>query len=114
MAEHAAGINRNLAIEMHEWEELVEGAFKLIALIQFIKAIKAWWKSKRLATLHGRVVDERTRVPVERILVTCQGSKGCYTTSTSAEGSYRLQGLPPGDYTVVFCDPQGRYHPKVI
>jgi len=112
MAEHGVETSNVFGISM-DWKE---EALKLIPfIIWFIKAyIIPWLKRKRLATLHGQVSDEPTGVPIEGILITCKGSKGLYTTITSGDGSYRLEHLTPGSYTVMFTDPQGRYQPKVV
>jgi len=112
MAEHE---DRTLKIEMHYWEEVIPFLPLIYRIIKdFYRMVKDWRKSKRLATLHGHVVDERTGTPIEGLLVTCEGSMGCHTVKTAADGLYRIKDLPPGTYTVIFTDPQQRYKPKVI
>lgn len=111
MAEHGG---RTLRIEI-PWEEVIPLIYPICQLIKdFYRMVKDWLKSKRSAILHGHVVDERTGTPIEGILVTCEGSIGCHTVKTAADGSYRIKDLPPRTYTVIFTDPQQRYKPKVI
>lgn len=111
MVEHGTETNKILRIEM-QWEEI---AFRAIALLLSIYSIvKQYLKSRRQATLHGKVTNRLTGAPIEGMVVTCKGAKGLYTAITSDDGSYRLEGLPPGKYTVMVMDPQGRYEPQVL
>jgi len=94
MAEHEG---RTLRIEIH-WEEVILRLPLIYPVIKdFYRVVKDWLKSKRLATLHGHVVDERTGTPIEGILVTCEGSMGCHTAKTAGDGSYHIKDLPPGN-----------------
>lgn len=62
------------------------------------------------AVLYGTVTDADTQVPIEGISVDCGG----YTDTTAPDGTYRIENIPPGTYSVVFSDPLGRYEEKVI
>ncbi len=62
------------------------------------------------AVLYGTVKDAVTREVIEGILVDCNG----YTGTTGSDGMYRIEDIPPGEYSVSFSDPLGRYEEKVI
>ena len=62
------------------------------------------------AVLYGTVTNIETGVPIEGILVDCGG----YTDTTAPDGSYRIELIPPGEYSVFFTDPLSRYEPLTI
>ena len=62
------------------------------------------------AILYGTVKDTQSGSPIESILVDCNG----YVDTTVADGTYRIEDIFPGTYTVTFSDPQGRYQSKVV
>lgn len=62
------------------------------------------------AVLYGTVTDAETGLPIEGIDVDCGG----YTDTTGSDGTYRIEDIPPGMYTVVFSDPLNRYEPLTI
>jgi hypothetical protein len=62
------------------------------------------------AILYGQVTDAKTGGPIEGIQVSCNS----YTGPTGADGQYRIENITPGDYSVTFTDPLGRYETKVI
>jgi len=62
------------------------------------------------ATLYGTVTDIETGVPIEGIDVDCNG----YADTTAPDGSYRIENIPPGEYSVLFTDPLNRYEPLTI
>ena len=62
------------------------------------------------AVLYGTVTNIETGVPIEGILVDCGG----YTDTTAPDGSYRIEDVPPGEYSVFFTDPLSRYEPLTI
>ena len=62
------------------------------------------------ATLYGTVTDAETGAFIGGILVNCDG----YIDTTAPDGSYRIEDIPPGIYTVVFSDPLGRYDSLTI
>ena len=63
-----------------------------------------------LAVLYGTVKDTQSGGPIESILVGCNG----YVDTTVADGTYRIENIPPETYTVTFSDPQGRYESEVV
>jgi hypothetical protein len=62
------------------------------------------------AVLYGSVTDTETRKAIEGIQVSC----GSYSGTTEADGQYRIENIPPGDYTVTFTDPTGKYQTKEV
>ena len=62
------------------------------------------------AVLYGTVTDKVTGLPIDAILVSCNG----YTDTTAPDGTYRIENIMPGTYAVVFTDPLGQYDEKVI
>ncbi|HKS07699.1 MAG TPA: carboxypeptidase regulatory-like domain-containing protein [Gemmatimonadaceae bacterium] len=52
-----------------------------------------------LGTIGGVVRDKFTRQPIEGVQVFVQG--GAYGTTTKANGTYTILGVPPGTYTVI-------------
>jgi len=62
------------------------------------------------AILYGTVTDADTGAPIEGIDVDCNG----YTDTTAPDGTYRIENIPPGTYSVLFTDPSGRYEPREI
>jgi hypothetical protein len=62
------------------------------------------------AVLYGQVTDAQTGTAIEGIQVSCDS----YTGMTGADGQYRIENITPGDYSVTFTDPLGRYETKVI
>jgi len=61
------------------------------------------------ATLYGTVTND-TGAPIGGIDVNCNG----YTDTTAPDGTYRIENIPPGEYSVIFTDPLGRYEEKII
>ncbi len=55
----------------------------------------------------GQVLDAKTDLPIPGILVTAGGTQ----TLTSSDGSFVLEGLPPGLHTLVAYALDGSYHP---
>jgi len=53
--------------------------------------------------LEGRV--ERQGTPVAKVLVAVQGEGASAVETTGADGSFRFEGLMPGDYTVIAAHP---------
>jgi len=62
------------------------------------------------ATLYGTVTDAETGLPIENIDVDCNG----YPDTTAPDGTYRIEDIPPGEYSVLFTDPLNRYEPLTI
>jgi len=62
------------------------------------------------AILYGTVTDKTTGSPIEGISVNCDS----YPGTTALDGTYRIENIPPGAYTVTFTDPLGRYEEKVM
>jgi len=62
------------------------------------------------AILYGTVTSIDTGAPIGGIDVNCGG----YTDTTAPDGTYRIENIPPGEYSVVFTDPLGRYEEKII
>jgi hypothetical protein len=62
------------------------------------------------AVLDGQVTSAQSGAAIEGIQVSCNG----YSGVTEADGRYRIENIPPGNYTVTFTDPLGRYETKVI
>jgi len=62
------------------------------------------------ATLYGTVTDADTGAAIEDISVDCDG----YYATTAPDGSYRIEDIPPGEYSVLFTDPLNRYEPLTI
>lgn len=62
------------------------------------------------AILYGVVKDAQTHTLIEGINVNCDG----YTDITAPDGSYRIENISPGTYSVIFTDPLGRYEAKEI
>ncbi|NOJ80234.1 YfbK domain-containing protein [Myxococcus xanthus] len=56
------------------------------------------------STLIGTVLNTHQRRPIANVIVTASSPnlQGELTTSTDAQGSYRIPQLPPGDYTLTF------------
>ena len=61
------------------------------------------------AVLYGVVTDTDIGSPIEGILVSCDG----YAATTASDGTYRIENIPPGTYTVTFSDPLERYMTEV-
>jgi len=61
------------------------------------------------AVLYGTVTDNGTGSPIQGILVSCNG----YAATTAPDGTYRIENIPPGTYTVTFSDPLERYETEV-
>ncbi len=62
------------------------------------------------AVLYGTVMDVETGAFIEGIVVDCDG----YYATTAPDGSYRIEDIPPGEYSVLFTDPLNRYEPLTI
>ena len=62
------------------------------------------------AILYGTVKDASTTGVIEGIVVDCGG----YTDTTKTDGTYRIENILPGSYSVSFTDPSGQYEEKVI
>jgi hypothetical protein len=60
------------------------------------------------AVLYGQVTDAQSGAAIEGIQVSCDS----YAGVTEADGQYRIESIPPGDYAVTFTDPLGRYEMK--
>ncbi|NPA06846.1 MAG: carboxypeptidase regulatory-like domain-containing protein, partial [Chloroflexi bacterium] len=60
-----------------------------------------------LGRLEGAVLDAQTGQPVPDILVLAGG----HIARTDPQGRFRLEGLTPGAYNVVFYHPDARYQP---
>ena len=58
-----------------------------------------------LAILYGVATDAKTHLPIQGIVVSCNG----YTDTTVADGLYRIEDIPPGTYSVQFVDSLDRY-----
>lgn len=56
------------------------------------------------AILYGKVTDTQG-VAIEEIQVACDS----YTGTTEADGQYRIENIPMGEYSVTFTDPLVRY-----
>ena len=60
------------------------------------------------ATLMGQVVDANTALPIGGVLVEMR-PQGLipiiFFTTTASNGRYRIDGIPPGSYTVTFSHP---------
>lgn len=54
------------------------------------------------ASLVGQVVDAATLAPIPGVLVEIVGLG---STSTVADGTYGITGIPPGNYTIRFSHP---------
>jgi hypothetical protein len=66
-----------------------------------------------LASLHGRVVDQTSGVPVEGALVMISGANGLVATlNTDGDGQYRAR-VAPGTYNVIFAHGKTRTSGKV-
>jgi hypothetical protein len=54
----------------------------------------------RMGVLKGRVTDERTNRPLDRVRVTIPGTQ--YNTETDSMGEYIFYNVPPGEYDLKF------------
>ena len=54
------------------------------------------------ATLHGRVTITGTNQGIAGVKVYLQGAVGTLATQTATDGSYQIDNIEPGTYTVVF------------
>lgn len=54
------------------------------------------------ATLYGRVIDAVTSLGIGGVLVEVVGAA---STTTASDGTYIIQNIPPGTYTVRFSHP---------
>ena len=63
-----------------------------------------------LAILYGTVDNAQTNAVIAGIVVDCGG----YTDTTKTDGTYRIENILPGSYSVSFTDPSGQYEEKVI
>ncbi|MBX0356899.1 carboxypeptidase regulatory-like domain-containing protein [Halobacillus sp. Nhm2S1] len=70
--------------------------------------------SQQTSTLEGTVTGESTGDPIENALVQIFDANGVLiaTAQTGADGTYRLDGLSPGEYTASFSNPE--YQPETI
>jgi hypothetical protein len=57
------------------------------------------------AALYGQVTDAQSGAAIEGIQISCNG----YSGTTGADGRYRIENISPGDYTITFTDPLGKY-----
>ena len=62
------------------------------------------------ATLHGRITDAQTGAAIQGIGMSFDG----YTGTSDATGYYLIENITPGEYSVTFSDPLGRYEPKTL
>ena len=58
-----------------------------------------------LASLSGTVYDEETMSPIPSIVATMNG----YQKVTGSNGSFNFLNIAPGEYSILFTDPLGRY-----
>jgi hypothetical protein len=62
------------------------------------------------AVLYGQVTDAQSGAAIKGIQINCDN----YSSVTEADGQYRIESIPPGDYAVTFTDPLGRYETKEV
>jgi hypothetical protein len=77
--------------------------------IQIDDIIAAWADipyQGSIGRINGRITDAETGQPLPEIIVTASG----VTDFTDGEGSFRLDGLPPGLHNLVVFSPDGAYH----
>ncbi len=74
------------------------------AFLSLIHGIPGWGpvplQAQEAGSIRGRVVDSETQSPLTGVSVTIRGSE--LGSLTSGDGSYRIGGVAPGTYVVVF------------
>ncbi len=85
-----------------------------VALIVAMPAVMSpMWAADSTASLMGRVLGEDTRTPVPGAVVKIQANEGdgdvVASQPTTADGSFRIADLEPGDYAVTVETASGAY-----
>lgn len=71
--------------------------FTIVLVSWFLLAAKGWGQT---GSLEGRILDKQTLYPLQLVNVWIEGTN--LGTATDKNGSYRLQAIPAGTYTVRF------------